>query len=142
MTLKDRLEDAASDERSFPSAMDDIAEELVATGAGLEAVETILRFMEAHPEVDFGTPGALTEFAERFCGRGYERLLLDSLRRRPTGHTVTMLGFLINGSKAGREREAYLAALVAAATHPGSDNATREVVEFFEGIAAERGWLL
>jgi hypothetical protein len=31
-------------------------------GAGPEAVEPIPRFMEAHPSIDYGVPGALVHF--------------------------------------------------------------------------------
>ena len=66
--------------------------------AGVESVDPILRFMEEHPSLDFGMPGPLTHYVESFHGAGYEDMLLASLDRRPTFHTVWMLNRLINGT--------------------------------------------
>jgi hypothetical protein len=65
----------------------------------LERVQEVLQFMEENPTVDFGAPGALTVFVEQFHGRGYEPLLIASIRRKPTPHTLSMLNRLINGAK-------------------------------------------
>ena len=54
-----------------------------------EAVEPILRFMESHPDVDYGTPGALVHFVETFSS--YEQKLVQSVEHRPTPQTVGML---------------------------------------------------
>lgn len=43
---------------------------------GSKAIEPILRFMERHPEVDFGTPGPLVHFMEKF--HGYDDLVFAS----------------------------------------------------------------
>ena len=129
--LKERLEKAALHERTFQADTYEIAEELESEGAELDAVRTILKFMESHPDLDFGAPGPLCSFAETFAGRGYEVELVESLRRRPTPHTVTMLGGVIGGAEPGPTRESYLAELRAAARHPQADDNLRAVVEFF-----------
>ena len=49
-----------------------------------ETVEPILRFMESHPDVDYGTPGALVHFVETFSS--YEQKLVQSVEHRPTSH--------------------------------------------------------
>jgi hypothetical protein len=82
--------------------------------AGLDAVETILMFMEKHPEIDFGGPGSLVHFVERFFRKGYEPLLLASIARCPTDHTRFMLHRLINGTEAEAERNRLSAILEAA----------------------------
>lgn len=64
---------------------------------GAEAVEPILRFMESHPDVEYGTPGALVDFVETFSG--YEQKLVQSVERQPTPHTVGMLNRSINGNR-------------------------------------------
>lgn len=46
----------------------------------------------------FGMPGAILHFVERFYKNGYEKLLVESIERRPTLHTVWMLNRIINGS--------------------------------------------
>ena len=47
------------------------------------------------PEV----PGAIVHFVERFYKKGYEELLVESIKRKPTMHTVWMLNRIINGSE-------------------------------------------
>lgn len=64
---------------------------------GIEAVEPLLKLMERHPLVDFGVPGAIVHFVERFYKKGYEELLVESIKRKPTMHTVWMLNRIING---------------------------------------------
>ena len=73
-------------------------------GAGLETLEPILRFMEANPSIDYGVPGALVHFVERFAGPEYERKLIESVDRKPVLQTVWMLNRLINATRASSER--------------------------------------
>lgn len=81
----------------FEFIMVDKMEELEKSGAGIEAVEPILKMMERHPLDDFGIPGDMVNFVEKFSG--YEELLVESLKRRPALHTVWMLNCLINLDK-------------------------------------------
>lgn len=48
---------------------------------------------------DFGMPGAIVHFVERFYKNGYEELLIESVKKRPTIHTVWMLNRVMNGSE-------------------------------------------
>ena len=61
--------------------------------------------MERHPLTDFGSPGPIVHFVERFYKKGYEEELLLSLKRMPTLHTVWMLNRIINGTD---QAEVYL----------------------------------
>ena len=105
--LLQRLEAVPVDDFEF--AAQPVVEALEQDGAGLNAVETILTFMERHPEIDFGAPGSLVHFVEGFFGKGYESLLLASIARRPTDHTRFMLHRLINGTGAEAERNRLIA---------------------------------
>jgi hypothetical protein len=93
---------------------------------GISAVDAVLSFMERHPDWDFGTPGALVHFVERFHGKGYESLLLQSLTRRPTGHTVWMLNRVINGERDDEKTALYLKTLSQIASDARNDE---EVVD-------------
>ena len=44
-------------------------------------VEPILEIMEENPDIEFGNPGPLVHFVERFYKHGYEELLLNSLNK-------------------------------------------------------------
>lgn len=103
--------------------------------SNLATVAAVLHFMEAHPDVDFGTPGALVHFVERFHRRGYEPLLLDSIARCPTAHTAWMLNRVINGAEDERSRAAYVHALRAAAAHPSIEADTAaEITSFLRHV--------
>jgi hypothetical protein len=74
--------------------------------------------MEKNPTLDFGSPGPLVHFVEKYYRNGYEPELLASVSRRPIVHTVWMLNRLINGTKEADLRNKYIDALKAAAAHP------------------------
>lgn len=63
---------------------------------GISAVEPLLLLMERHPLSDFGAPGPIVHYAERFYKKGYEDLLIASVTRRPTLHTVWMINRIRN----------------------------------------------
>ena len=84
---------------------DDAIEELEQLDLGLSSVESLLGFMEKHPFTDFGMPGEIVHYMERFYRHGYEELLVKSIERRPTIHTLFMMNRLING---GGDREYYM----------------------------------
>ena len=61
--------------------------------------------MEDFPEADFGQPGPLTHFVEGFYKSGYEELLYQSIKRKPTLHTIWMVNritlFKVNNKTGG-----------------------------------------
>lgn len=67
-----------------------------------EAVEPILRFMEGHPDIEYGTPGYLVHFVEHFPA--YEEKLMASIERQPTPHTEWMLNRVINGERDAQKK--------------------------------------
>lgn len=83
----------------FECVMEENIMKLEMQDVGIEAVEPLLQLMERHPLADFGVPGAIVHFVERFYKRGYEQLLMESVKKRPTMHTVWMLNRIINGSE-------------------------------------------
>lgn len=115
---------SASASKDLPAALDDIVDGLDATD--LTTVPVLLRFMEEHPNLDFGTPGPLVHFVERFYRRGYEAELLASLARSPTSHTLWMLNRIINGTAEPDQRAQLLDVLRASAEHPSASETVRE----------------
>lgn len=89
----------------FEFIMEQCIGKLELQNAGIEAVPPLLMLMERHPLDDFGMPGAIVHFVERFYKNGYEELLIDSVKRRPAMHTVWMLNRILNGSE---NKEDYL----------------------------------
>jgi len=105
-------------------------------GAGIEMIDPILSFIERHPDIDFGSPGPLVHFVERFYGNGYDRKLLDSIKRRPTPLTTWMLNRVVNGTKAPAARSALIDAMRAITVHPLADDSTRQAANRFVERAA------
>jgi hypothetical protein len=102
-----------------------------AAGVGSEVLEPVLQFMEDYPELDFGTPGSLVHFVERFYKHGYEEKLIQSIQRRPTAHTIWMLNRLINGTRAPDLRQTLIALMETAITHPAAHvDSVREATGF------------
>ena len=99
-----KMEACIQDNDDLETVMMDCMEEIEEHYNQLDSVQPLLRLMERHPLTDFGSPGPIVHFVERFYKKGYEELLL-SLKRMPTLHTVWMLNRLINGTD---QAEVYL----------------------------------
>lgn len=102
-----------------------------ASGVGIGAVEPVLRFIESHPDWDLGSPGPFVHFVEQFYGAGYEQLLLDSIRRRPTVHSAWMLNRIINGEKDAVKKQEFMTAMQLATQHALADRATINELNHF-----------
>jgi len=113
-----------------------LVDEWTSAGVGDEHNEAILRFMERHPEVDYGPPGALVHFMERSYKDGgpaserWDSLVVESMRRRPTSHTSWLLNRLINGGDP-EKRQHFLDVMSEAAEHPDADELTRDSIRGF-----------
>lgn len=86
-------------EDDFIYYCEDIVDQLIEIDKTGETIPSILELMEKHTEVDFGLPGPLVHFVERFFKNGYEEYLYESIKNVPTMHTLWMLNRVINGSK-------------------------------------------
>lgn len=100
-------------------------------GMSVQVVEPILKFMEAHPEIDFGAPGELVHLVERFYGNGYEAELIESVNRKPTQHTIWMLNRIINDTKLPEMRKRYISVLERARLNPLTDHNARLQIDHF-----------
>lgn len=88
----------------FEEAEEECIYQIEKDNLGISAVEPLLLFMERHPLSDFGMPGAIVHYVEQFYKKGYEDLLMASVVRRPTMHTVWMINRIKN---AGENSEKY-----------------------------------
>jgi hypothetical protein len=80
-----------------PDAALELAREAGDHPNGVQAVGLLLLLLERNQHLEWGTPGDVVHAVEQFLGRGYEPLLLESLRRAPTSHTLWMANRLVNG---------------------------------------------
>lgn len=95
-----------------------LTEQWTAAELDITAVKSVLKFMEENGTVDYGMPGPLVHYVETYFGKGYEALLVQSVSRAPTEHTLWMLNRLINGTKDRATRQAYVVVLQSAARSP------------------------
>jgi len=105
--IRDQLDGIATSE-DFASECEAIVDHWIESSVGLEAVRPVLKFMEEHGDLDFGLPGSLVRFVEKFYRHGYEEILLESLGEVPTTHTLWMLNRIINGTKDPATKERYV----------------------------------
>ncbi|MEN2776266.1 hypothetical protein ABCY62_14670 [Acetivibrio clariflavus] len=73
-----------------------------------EAVEPIIKLIESNPDVDFGSPGPLVHFLEKFDENQYYSKLVESIKRSPTVHTLFMLNRIINGVDGVKKRSIWI----------------------------------
>ena len=84
------LHDAITEDQEFELA-DEIGDAMEASPQPFDLVAPLLALIANHPEVDFGSPGELVHFVEKFYHQGYEDLLLESVLKSPTVHNIWML---------------------------------------------------
>ena len=126
-----KMEAGMQDNEDFENVMMDCMEEIEEKYNQLDSVQPLLRLMERHPLTDFGSPGPIVYFVERFYQKGYEEELLLSLKRMPTLHTVWMLNRLINGTD---QAEVYLELLKEISDNTSYDKEIREEALHFLSI--------
>jgi hypothetical protein len=126
--ITDQLEGIAADPE-FAARAAELTDSWSSVGAGPETIAPILQFIEAHPTVEFGAPGPLVHFVERFFRQGYEERLVESIQRKPTAHTIWMLNRVINGTKDADARQNLIAILESASRSPLADNNTRQIAD-------------
>ena len=84
------LHDAITEDQEFELA-DEIVDAMELYDQPFDLVAPISDFISKHPEVDFGSPGYLVHFVERFYHQGYEDLLMEVVGKKPILHNIWML---------------------------------------------------
>ena len=126
-----KMEAGMQDNEDFENVMMDCMAEIEENYNQLDSVQPLLRLMERHPLTDFGSPGPIVHFVERFYQKGYEEELLLSLKRMPTLHTVWMLNRLVNGTD---QAEVYLELLKEISENASYNKEIREEALHFLSI--------
>ncbi len=122
---------ASSNQFELSSA--NLVQRWTAEGVGVESFRPVLRFMEDHPAIGFGSPGPLVHFIEKVASVGkeedatYARELSESIQRRPVPHTAWLLHRLINSIE-GPEKEVYTNMLRNAPHNPKADPRTIQAI--------------
>ncbi|MFB9077958.1 hypothetical protein ACFFLS_04730 [Flavobacterium procerum] len=98
------------DKYEFIDPAYEICDELEAMEDNFDAIKPIFELIERSPDIDYGGPGPLASFMEKYYKNGYEELLLQSIERKPTEYTLGLLHRLIN-DKNNSEHKKYLAVM-------------------------------
>jgi hypothetical protein len=102
-----------------------------------DTLAAIYQYFERHPNADHGAPGPLVHLLERHSG-GYEGLLSESVKRKPTYMTLWMVNRILNSDvdEAGR---AYWAGLLqGVATNSAIDERLRSLADEYLQFQRER----
>jgi hypothetical protein len=126
-SVSHQLQRAAQIEEPVP-ALYELTDTWRREGVGPDAIEPILRFIEARPDLDLGARGPLVHFVESLDRVRYEQELLASIARRPTFYTVGMVNALLNATREPDARRAWMAALQAALSSPATDTDTKDQI--------------
>lgn len=121
------------DRDSFTQVAEEATARLLSLDDPVDAIAPILHLMEVNESVDFGMPGPLVHFVEKFFRNGYEELLLDSVRRHPTPHTLWMVNRIANGVDEA-ERAIYLKEFDRILADPEMDADVRDLAREFRGL--------
>jgi hypothetical protein len=108
----------------------DVVDEMKKSKEAFDFVEPILQFMEDYPEADFGNPGPLVHFVELFYRKGYEKLLFESVKRKPTMHTIWMVNRIINDPKF-ENKEIYINLLKDVLNSNSTNKEIKDLVLYF-----------
>lgn len=136
-SLRAKLDELSADPE-FARRSEGVVRVLMKRRLGVDAVGVVLRFMEDHPDLDYGMPGALVHFVERFHGVGYEGLLMESVEKKPTFQTVWMLNRLINGTTGRGQVLAMRDLLARIAENETVDDEVRRLADDFRTEADGR----
>lgn len=114
-----------------------VLEIIIEEDDSIEYVSVILKQMEKNQNIDYGMPGPAVHYAERYYLNGYEKLLYESLKRKPTQHTLWMLNRILNSPQLA-DKDKYLALLSSIASNGSIDAAVsaeaRNFLEYHKGI--------
>lgn len=89
---------------------EEIIENIKCENDAFDYIEHILNIMEENPYLDYGMPGPLVHFMETFSEKGYEEILIKSIRRSPTMHTIWMVNRILNDTNS-KNREEFITEL-------------------------------
>lgn len=99
--------------QDFNAESKSIVSQIERDGDNPSLIPVLLEFMETNSSLDFGSPGAFVKYIEKFGPSVYSGMLLESLARHPTTHTVWMLRRLINLTSDSRDYDELIGVMIA-----------------------------
>ncbi len=102
--------------------LDELCDEMRELNDPSATAPVMFRTMERLDGVDLGTPGSLVHTLETWPG-GYEEMLAQSIRRKPTPLSVWMVNRILNASPP--DAESWMALLRSVANNPAASDETK-----------------
>ena len=68
-------------------------------------IEPLFRLLERYPQFNFGNPGRIVHYLEKFDNNTYAPLLYASIRRVPTEYNIWMLNRFLNSLDTSEKSE-------------------------------------
>lgn len=108
--------------------LNDLCDEMQIVNDAAACAPVMFRTMERLEGVDLGTPGPIVHTLESWPG-GYEKLLAQSVQRKPTPHTVWMVNRILNSDPP--DSESWMALLRSVAKNPTASAETKNISKGF-----------
>jgi hypothetical protein len=108
--------------------LNELCDEMRAVNDPAVCAPVMFRTMERLDRAELGTPGPLVHTLEIWCGR-YEKLLAESVRRKPTPLSVWMVNRILNVRPP--DAESWLALLRSVTGNPAASDETKAVANGF-----------
>ena len=99
-------------------------------------VRPLIEIIQENPEFDFGNPGEIVFFLEKYDEEKYDKILVESLMKKLTEHTIFMMNRIINGAsdeKKSEYIELYMKILCGNRINNDLKNIINEFLEFQKG---------
>ena len=99
-------------------------------------VKSLIKIIQENPEFDFGNPGEIVFFLEKYDEEKYDRILVESVMEKPTEHTIFMMNRIINGASEEKKSEyieLYMKILCDNRINDELKNIIKEFLEFQKG---------
>ncbi|MBE6860087.1 MAG: hypothetical protein E7499_02170 [Ruminococcus sp.] len=109
---------------------DEVKQAMMQLPEPFELVEPILEIIGLNPTVDFGMPGDLVHYVESFSEKGYEELLIASVKKNPTAHNIWMVHRCYNDVE-NSLREEFKSLITELKTDSSVSQGIKEVIDEF-----------
>lgn len=110
----------------------ELLEKIYNSGSGKKYVEFLINFMSDNPDVDYGMPGPVVHFIEKYPIDYYVVFLLKSIEKRPNDTLLWMLNRITNVADK-KTKNKYIEIFRNVIARKDIDGITREAaIDFYE----------
>lgn len=130
MNYQEKLVEAICEEDFFET--NEILEEICKNEMGEEYVEFLINFMSDNPDIDYGVPGPVVHFIEKYPIDFYLGFLLKAIERKPNDTLLWMLNRIANVSDK-KDKKKYMDVFQKTAKRKDIDAVTKDAaLDFYK----------